>query len=144
MGHPLDVERATQMHVEWCQALIERTGQTTTHQTEAQMRAVMLELRDSLAPEAVLVIANALPALERGIFLDGWSLGNQPKPISDPASFFDRVYQRLKDHHSPPPTLVADVFWLWNEKLEPTRARTILENLPIELRALWPSPMKLN
>lgn len=141
MGHPLDVERATQMHVEWCQALIERTGQTTTNQTEPQMRAVMLELRDSLEPERVLGIANALPALERGIFLDGWSLGKSLKTASDPDSFFDRVYQRVKNHHSPPPTLVADVFWLWNEKLEPAKARKIYENLPIALRPLWPSPM---
>lgn len=141
MGHPLDVERATQMHVDWCHALIERTGQTTTNQTEPQMRAVMLELRDSLEPEKVLGIANALPALERGIFLDGWSLGKPLKAISDPESFFDRVYQRVKDHHSPPPTLVADVFWLWNEKLEPPKTRNIFENLPIALRPLWPSPM---
>jgi uncharacterized protein (DUF2267 family) len=139
MGHPLDVERATQMHVEWCQALIERTGQTTTNQTEAQMRAVMMELRDSLAPEQVLAVASALPALERGIFLDGWHLGGSPKTIPSAEIFFDRVYQRVKDHHTPPPSLVADVFWLWDEKLEPAKARRIFDNLPAVLQPLWPS-----
>ena len=78
MGHPYDVEHATRLHVEWCQALMRRAELTTTHQAGPQMRAVMLELRASLEPAAVLVIANALPALERGIFLEGWSLDYTP------------------------------------------------------------------
>jgi uncharacterized protein (DUF2267 family) len=138
MGHPFDVERATQLHVEWCRALIERTGQVTTNQTEPQMRAVMLELRASIDPDSVLRIANALPALERGIFLEDWALGQPLKPVPDPEGFHDRVYQRLKAHHSPPNTLVADVFWLWKEKLTPEKARAIFESLPPALQPLWP------
>ena len=59
MGHPYDVENATRLHVEWCRDLIDRTGLTTTNQTEPLMRAVMFELRRSIAPGAV--IAMALP-----------------------------------------------------------------------------------
>ena len=86
MGHPFDVEHATRLHVEWSVALAERAGLTTTHQAAPQMRAVMMELRDSLAPEAVLTVANALPALERGIFLEGWSLDYTPRPPASAAS----------------------------------------------------------
>jgi uncharacterized protein (DUF2267 family) len=139
MGHPLDIERATQIHFEWCRALAERTGQVTTNQTEPQMRAVMMELRDSLGPDQILIIANQLPALERGIFLEGWQLGLSPKEIPSAETFFDRVYQRVKAHHNPPPTLVADVFWLWHQNLEPRKSRKILECLPPVLRPLWPN-----
>ncbi len=138
MGHPYDVEHASRMHIEWCQALIERTGLTTTHQTGPQMRAVMLELRASLEPEAVLVVANALPALERGIFLEGWSLDDTPDPPVSAAEFYDRVYERVKGHHSPPETIAADVFWLWTEKLGAREAEAIRGVLPEALTPLWP------
>lgn len=50
MGHPYDIERATDLHVTWCRKLIDRTGLTTTNQTEPYMRAVMMEPRDLLRP----------------------------------------------------------------------------------------------
>ena len=139
MGHPHDVEHATRLHVEWCQALIRRAGLTTTHQAGPQMRAVMLELRASLEPAAVLVIANALPALERGIFLDGWSLDYRPDPPRSAAEFHDRIYQRVKGHHTPPESIAADVFWLWDEKLGAREAEAIAGVLPEPLASLWPS-----
>lgn len=139
MGHPYDIEHAQRLHIEWCQALLERTGLATTNQTEPQMRAVMLELRRSLAPDAVLAIANALPALERGIFLDGWSLDYAPDPPRDPRQFHERVHERVKAHHSPPESLTSDVFWLWNRELAGQRAETIRAHLPPALASLWPS-----
>jgi uncharacterized protein (DUF2267 family) len=142
VGHPYDVEHATRLHVEWCVALIERTGLTTTNQTEAQMRAVMLELRQSLEPAAVLRIANALPALERGIFLDGWSLDYTPDPPIDPDQFYDRVFEKVKNHHTPPRSIAADVFWLWSHKLPRRQADTIRQSLPSTLAALWPADVQ--
>lgn len=139
MGHPYDVEHATRLHVEWCVALIERTGLITTNQTEPQMRAVMHELRRSLPPAAVLEIANALPALERGIFLEGWSLDYAPDPPADPDQFYERVYERVKGHHTPPRSIAADVFWLWSRKLPARQAEAIRENLPAVLEPLWPA-----
>lgn len=138
MGHPFDVEHASALHVEWCKALLDHAGLTTTHQSGPQMRAVMLELRASLAPSAVLVIANQLPALERGIFLDQWSLDYQPDPPRDADEFHDRIYQRVKAHHAPPASITADVFWLLREKLEPRKAEAIREQLPPALLPLWP------
>jgi len=138
LGHPYDVEHATRLHVEWCVALIERTGLATTNQTEPQMRAVMLELRASLEPAAVLRIANALPALERGIFLDGWSLDYTPDPPVDADDFYRRVYRRVMGHHTPPESIAADIFWLWNEKLPAKQANAIRQSLPAALAGLWP------
>lgn len=137
MGHPYDVEHASALHVEWCRALLERTGLTTTHQTGPQMKAVMHELRASLEPRAVLAIANALPALERGIFLEGWTLDTPPDPPESPAAFHARIYERVKGHHSPPASIAADVFWLWRRELPPERAEVIRRNLPPALAPLW-------
>ena len=136
MGHPIDVERASEMHLEWCQELAKRMGVVTTHQSGPQMRAVMHELRSAISPEAVLRIANALPALERGIFIEGWSLDDEIWTVTNADEFSDRVYERVKAHHARVPSLVGDVFWLWNEKLG-KKAATVRECLPPVLRSLW-------
>jgi uncharacterized protein (DUF2267 family) len=136
MGHPIDVERASEMHLQWCQDLAKRMGVVTTHQTGPQMRAVMHELRSVISPEAVLRIAHALPALERGIFIEGWSLDDEIWTVTNADEFSDRVYERVKAHHARVPSLVEDVFWLWNEKLG-KKAATIRECLPPVLRSLW-------
>lgn len=138
MAHPVDVERASELHVEWCRALAARMGVATTHQSGPQMRAVMHELRRSLTVECVLRVANALPALERGIFLDGWSLEEGPVSVDDVDRFADRVYDRVKAHHFRVPSLVGDVFWLWQTKLPTTEAAVIRACLPRALAGLWP------
>lgn len=139
MAHPYDVERASELHVEWCRDLARRMEVRTTHQSGPQMRAVMHELRRVLDAARVIEIANQLPALERGIFLDGWRLDEGPVDLPDAATFAERVYERVKAHHPRVPSLVSDVFWLWNEKLGPTRAARVTACLPRELAALWPS-----
>jgi len=137
MAHPLDVERASELHRDWCQALAARMGVATTHQSAPQLRAVMLELRRSLSPDAVLAVANALPALERGIFLEDWRLDEAPAPVETAEAFADRVYERVKGHHYRVPTLVSDVFWLWRTKLPPSDASAIRSSLPPALMPLW-------
>lgn len=139
MGHPYDVEHATDLHVRWCQALMKRAGLTTTHQAGPQMHAVMLELRRSLDAKAVIAIANVLPALERGIFLEDWDLEHPPEPPRDAAEFFDRVYRRVAGHHAPVPSIAADVFWVLQNELEEAEAEVVRKNLPPSLADLWPS-----
>jgi len=139
MAHPYDVERASDLHIEWCRDLAGRMDVRTTHQSGPQMRAVMHELRRVLAPEQVLEVANQLPALERGIFLDGWSLKERPHPVGSIEEFSERVYQRVKGHHFRVPTLVGDVFWLWNLKLGPEKSARIYRCLPEPLDDLWRS-----
>ena len=137
MAHPADIAQASERHVEWCRALAARMGVATTHQSAPQMRAVMHELRRSLAPDETLKVANVLPALERGIFLEGWSLDQAPVPIPDAKDFAARVYDRVKAHHFLVPTLVSDVFWLWQTKLPEKDAKTIRKCLPPALATLW-------
>lgn len=138
MAHPYDVEHASNLHVEWCRDLAVRMDVRTTHQSGPQMRAVMHELRRTLAPTQVVEIANQLPALERGIFRQDWRFDEGPVDLPDADTFRDRVYQRVKAHHFRVPTLVEDVFWLLNEKLEPKKAAKIAAALPAPLASLWP------
>ena len=139
MAHPADIAQASERHVEWCRALAARMGVATTHQSAPQMRAVMHELRRSLAPDETLKVANVLPALERGIFLEGWSLDEARVLVPDADVFSMRVYERVKAHHFHVDSLVSDVFWLWRTKLPETDAETIRACLPSALAPLWDS-----
>ena len=139
MAHPYDVEHASRLHVGWCRSLAERMDVRTTHQSGPQMRAVMHELRRSLTTEKVIAVANQLPALERGILLQDWRLDEGPVPLDSAAQFRDRVHDRVKAHHFRVESLVEDVFWLWNEKLQSSNADTIRASLPEVLQPLWPS-----
>jgi uncharacterized protein (DUF2267 family) len=138
MGHPYDVERATDLHFAWCRALMEKTDLGTSHRAAPQMKAVMHELRRSLSPDDVITVANALPALERGIFLEGWSLSYTPVEIRDSSEFRERVFDRVKAHHARIDTLVEDVFWVWNKMLEPRKSDAIRQVLPAVLASMWP------
>ena len=109
-----------------------------THQWGPHMRAVMHELRRSLPAEKVVVIASQFPALERGIFLSDWRLDEGPIELADADTFRDRIYEWVKAHNFCVETLVEDVFWLWNEKLEPKKATMIANAVPECLVPLWP------
>jgi len=137
MAHPYDVERASDLHVAWCRDLAQRMDVRTTHQSGPQMRAVMRELRRSMSPECVIEVANQLPALERGIFFEDWSLDEPKQPVLTAEEFAERVYARVSAHHFRVPSLVGDVFWLWHKHLEPAKSQRIYECLPEPLRTVW-------
>jgi uncharacterized protein (DUF2267 family) len=137
MAHPLDVENASELHIEWCLELAQLLGVNTTHQSGPQMRAVMHEVRSCMDHRCVLLFANALPALERGIFLEGWSLDEPVRRLADAGEFRERVYRRVSGHHARIDDLVEIVFGFWHDKLGGKSAQ-IRNCLPAPLRSLWP------
>jgi len=138
MTQPYDVEFASQQYQAWLAALKETASLVTHNQSQAMMRAVMYRLRRCLAPDDVLAIANALPALPRGIFLEGWSLDEERFVPASPESFTAAVADDLKAHHVPPATITADVFAVWATHLESRKAALVAAHLPDVLKPLWP------
>ncbi|WP_428407829.1 DUF2267 domain-containing protein [Hyphococcus sp.] len=139
MTQPYDVEFASEQYQKWLVALKEKAMLATLNQAQAMMRAVMEELRDSVSDEDALAIANALPALARGIMLEGWALGAPKHSVASPEDFHRRLCGNLKEHHAPPEDLAEAVFAVWRETLPPQKVRAINENLPAALRPLWPA-----
>ncbi|MCB1488208.1 MAG: DUF2267 domain-containing protein [Bauldia sp.] len=139
MTQPYDVEFASQQYQEWLAALKETASLVTHNQSQAMMRAVMHRLRRSLAPDDVLAVANALPALPRGIFLDGWSLDEERFTPASAKAFTAAVADDLKAHHVPPDTIVADVFAVWSRHLDGRKAAIVAARLPDVLKPLWPA-----
>jgi uncharacterized protein (DUF2267 family) len=138
MTQPYDVEFASQQYQAWLSALKAKAALVTHNQSQAMMRAVMHELRRSLDMRSVLTIANALPALPRGIFIEGWSADDVPESPATAEAFQARVAKALESHHTPPETIVEDVFAVWAENLDKQERAAIAGALPTALRPLWP------
>jgi uncharacterized protein (DUF2267 family) len=102
MTQPIDVERATERYREWLVALKEEASLATINESQAMMHAVMIQLRKALTQEQVLKMANALPALPRGIFIEGWSLDEKPESRTSADALFQGVHAQIQQHHAPP------------------------------------------
>lgn len=138
MTQPYDVEFASPHYQQWLGDLKQQASLVTHNQSQAMMRAVMHQLRRTLTPDQVLTVANALPALPRGIFIEGWSLDDdRAVPVSSD-EFTAWVADDLKSHHVPPESIVADVFAVWARHLDPRQREAIVACLPASLKALWP------
>ena len=137
MTQPHDVEFASEQYQKWLVALKEAAMLATLNQSQAMMRAVMEELRDSVSDEDALVIANALPALARGVMLEGWTLGAGKHNVASRAEFYDRLVSRLEPHQPPPEDIAEAVFSVWRRELPPHKANLVVEKLPAALRPLW-------
>ncbi|MFC2951860.1 DUF2267 domain-containing protein [Marinicaulis aureus] len=137
MTQPYDVEFASQQYQKWLVALKEAAMLATLNQSQAMMCAVMQELRDSVSDEDALVIANALPALARGVMLDGWALGARKHTVASGTEFYERLVSRLEPHQPPPEDIAEAVFSVWRRELPPHKAKQVAEKLPEALRPLW-------
>ncbi len=137
MTQPYEVLQASRLFQEWLTALKERAMLQTHNQSQAMFRAVLHELRRHMSAAQVLAFADALPPLPRGIFIEGWRVG-EAAPLASAEDFLKAVVARLAPHHAPPDTIVADVFAVLAERSEPFNAATMREQLPGPLKPLWP------
>jgi uncharacterized protein (DUF2267 family) len=137
MTQPYDVVHASKLYQEWLASLKDRAMLQTHNQAQAIFRSVFHCLRDHLSSSQVLSFADALPPLPRGIFIEGWRPVD-PKPLSSTESFLQEVIADLSPHVIPPLTIVSDVFDVLVEKSEPIDANTMREQLPAQLKSIWP------
>jgi uncharacterized protein (DUF2267 family) len=118
--------------------MIPRPAPQTHNQSQAMFRSVIHKMRDHMTSSQVLAFADALPPLPRGIFLEGWRPAD-PVPLASPEELLAEVIKSLSPHHSPPASIVADVFAVLADRSEPHEARAMHAQLPEALRPLWPT-----
>ena len=109
----------------------------THNQSQAMLRSVLHNVRRRMTTEQVLTFADALPPLPRGIFIEGWR-PTDPPPIGSANEFLQEVVQDLSPRHVPSDSIVTDTFAVLAKQSEPRAARTMKEQLPEQLRLLWP------
>lgn len=113
----------------------------THNQSQAMMKSVMHMLRRHLSPEQVLIFADALPPLPRGIFIEGWRPVEEPRKLVSARAFTADVFADLAPHHVPPDTIVTDVFTIFVRFSSPGQEERMRAVLPEALKPVWPGPI---
>ena len=137
MTQPHDVLFASQQYQQWLAALKDKAMLATHNQAQAMMRAVLQELRDSVSDEDALAIANALPALPRGIMLEGWRLGRKKHVVASREAFQAALERRLGAHSPPPDDLTEAAFAVLGKALGRPAGEAVCGVLPAALQPLW-------
>jgi uncharacterized protein (DUF2267 family) len=101
MTQPYDVLYASKLFQEWLAALKDRAMLQTHNQSQAIFRSVLHCLRRHMATEQVLIFADALPPLPRGIFIEGWR-PSAPTPVQSASDFLQEIIEDLSPHVIPP------------------------------------------
>jgi uncharacterized protein (DUF2267 family) len=135
MTIPLDVTNATEEMEAWVLELQRRALLGSVNQSFPMLRAVLHEIRDRVPLDDALRLADALPALVRGVMLERWH------PLArNPAAdrpFLEAVKGRVAGHHAPPDSIVDDVLAVLAHRVYPQYLPVLTERLPGELRAAW-------
>ena len=135
MTIPLDVTNATEQLEQWVEALRARAMLGSVNQGFPMLRAVLQEIRDRVGVDDALRLADALPALARGVMLERWH-PEAPSPSAG-RPILEAVRARVAGHHAPPDSIVDDVLWLLARRVYPQQLPVLSERLPAELRPAW-------
>jgi len=124
----------------WVDDLTRRLGWHDRKLAYNGLKATLHALRDHLDVEAAATLAQALPALLRGDFFDGWRPGDKPLALSSREEFLDRVHEGMHRNIAVDSELVVRaVFALLQERLAESDAEEIKATAPSLLRGLWPA-----
>jgi uncharacterized protein (DUF2267 family) len=102
------------------------------------LRAGLHAIRDRLPAAEVVDLAAQLPTLLRGIFYEGWRLGNDPTRIRDRAAMLARVKKELgTDLRLAPYDVLRSVVRLLVKHVSPGEIRDVVATLPRPIATLW-------
>jgi uncharacterized protein (DUF2267 family) len=124
----------------WLRPLIEDLKLAPGEHSRAvhALRAGLHAIRDRLPAAEVVELAAQLPTLLRGIFYEGWRLGNDPTRIRDRAAMLARVKKELgTDLRLDPRDVLRSVIRLLIKHVSPGELRDVVATLPRPIATLW-------
>lgn len=124
----------------WLRPLIEDLRLAPGEQPRAvhALRAGLHAIRDRLPAAEVVDLAAQLPTLLRGIFYEGWRLGNDPARIRTRAAMLARVEKELgADLRLAPHDVLRAVIRLLVKHVSPGEIRDVVATLPRPIATLW-------
>ena len=137
MSLPGTIAHAIQSTQIWLNELCLNGDLSDTNEAVAVLRSVLHQLRDQLNVHEAANLSAQLPLIIRGLYFEGWQPEKVPNKIRSKQQFFER----LMDHFPnavPVERAVKDVFALLAHHCDPGEISDVLEQLPQELKELWP------
>ena len=134
------IDHTVQLTNSWLKRLVDEHHFADRHQAYNALRAVIQALRDQLTTEQALHLSAQFPILVRGIYVEGWHIDPDKKAAGNVEEFALEVTRRLPSQFSRDGKLTAEAVFdlLWKE-LDPGLVAKLLDELPAQLRSLWPA-----
>lgn len=127
---------------QWLEELQREGAFETEQQAYSYMRAVLHAVRDRLTVEEATHFAAELPMLVRGFYYEGWRPALAPNADrKTEEDFLEAVQQSLRSNDTPISELrdaVQAVLRLLTSHLEEGQIRHAREQMPAEMRTIWP------
>ncbi len=102
------------------------------------LRAGLHAIRDRLPAAEVVDLGAQLPALIRGIYYEGWRLGNDPSRIHNREDLLDRVGRELQqDKRFAPIAVLKAVIEILKEHVSEGEIADVVSTLPRSIAELW-------
>ena len=138
MALPPTISHAVQTTQIWLNELCERGDLADPSEAVAVLRCVLHQLRDRITLEEAVDLSAQLPLIVRGLFFEGWRPHRAPSKAHTKQEFFDELAARHFPNAVPVERAVRDVFALLTHHCDPGEIADVLEQLPLEVKMLWP------
>ena len=138
MGIPATIANAVQTTQTWLNELCENGELADTSEAVAVLRSVLHQLRDHLTLKEAVDLSAQLPMIVRGMYFEGWQPNKIPDNVHTKQHFIDELNSRHFPNAVPTERAVRDVFALLAHHCDPGEIADVIEQLPQELRELWP------
>jgi uncharacterized protein (DUF2267 family) len=111
---------------------------TDRHGAYQALRAGLHCLRDRLTVEQAVDLGDQLPMLVRGIYYEAWHTARAPLKIRSRDEFLALLSSQLASSPIEPETAARAVFQALERHVTPGEISDVIQELPHDIRALWP------
>jgi uncharacterized protein (DUF2267 family) len=139
----LPFDETVQLSNQWLNELMRAVEWNDKYRTYRLLRATLHALRDRLTAREAMQLGAQLPMLIRGLYYDGWHMRDTPPSERAKSAFLGHIEAAFKqDPNEDTEALVREVFKLLARKISGGEIEDVMQVLPPEVRALWPSAIK--
>jgi uncharacterized protein (DUF2267 family) len=120
----------------------ERLGTPTDNTTYTAVQGVLIAFRRRLTPRQAAAFAQALPAVLRALFFDGWNPDDPPRPFASRAEMAAEA-RALRPHHNlTPDHAIEAVAWALRRHVHQDDLDRVLATLPEGAIDFWAVPVE--